>query len=89
VSRVHTSGSGTQYACLTPMYARARRCACASCCAGFGLSVSQSPSTHHFRVLREAGLIQQREQGNRKLNTLRRDEIEQRFPGLLEAVLGE
>jgi hypothetical protein len=40
-------------------------------------------------VLREAGLIEQREQGNRKLNTLRRAEIDQRFPGLLEAVLGE
>jgi DNA-binding transcriptional ArsR family regulator len=58
-------------------------------CGGFGLSVSKSTSTHHFRVLREAGLIRQHEQGNRKLNTLRRDEIEQRFPGLLEAVLGE
>jgi DNA-binding transcriptional ArsR family regulator len=58
-------------------------------CGGFGLSVSKSTSTHHFRVLREAGLIAQREQGNRKLNTLRRDEIDERFPGLLEAVLGD
>jgi DNA-binding transcriptional ArsR family regulator len=58
-------------------------------CGGFDLSVSKSTSTHHFRVLREAGLIEQREQGNRKLNTLRRAEIDQRFPGLLEAVLGE
>jgi DNA-binding transcriptional ArsR family regulator len=57
-------------------------------CGGFGLSVSKSTSTHHFRVLREAGLIDQAEQGNRKLNTLRRDEIEQSFPGLLEAILG-
>jgi DNA-binding transcriptional ArsR family regulator len=39
--------------------------------------------------LREAGLIAQREQGNRKLNTLRRDEIDERFPGLLDAVLGD
>jgi DNA-binding transcriptional ArsR family regulator len=58
-------------------------------CGGFGLTVSKSTSTHHFRVLREAGLIEQREQGNRKLNTLRREEIAARFPGLLEAVLGE
>jgi DNA-binding transcriptional ArsR family regulator len=58
-------------------------------CGGFDLSVSKSTSTHHFRVLREAGLIEQREQGNRKLNTLRRAEVEGRFPGLLEAVLGE
>jgi DNA-binding transcriptional ArsR family regulator len=58
-------------------------------CGGFGLSVTKSTRTYHFRVLREAGLIDQREEGNRKLNTLRRDEIDQRFPGLLEAVLSE
>ena len=58
-------------------------------CGGFGLSVSKSTTTYHFRVLREAGVIEQTEQGNRKLNTLRRDEIDARFPGLLEAVLGE
>jgi DNA-binding transcriptional ArsR family regulator len=57
-------------------------------CGGFGLSVSKSTSTHHFRVLREAGVIEQVEQGNRKLNTLRREELERSFPGLLEAVLG-
>ena len=44
-------------------------------------SVSKSTSTHHFRVLREAGVIAQVEQGNRKLNTLRRDELEQQLPG--------
>ena len=58
-------------------------------CGGFGLSVSKSTSTYHFRVLREAGVIEQVEQGNRKLNTLRREELEQSFPGLLEAVVGE
>ena len=57
-------------------------------CGGFGLSVSKSTTTYHFRVLREAGVIEQVEQGNRKLNTLRRDELERSFPGLLEAVLG-
>jgi DNA-binding transcriptional ArsR family regulator len=56
-------------------------------CGGFGLTVTPSTRTHHFRVLREAGLIAQREEGNRKLNSLRRGEIDARFPGLLEAVL--
>jgi DNA-binding transcriptional ArsR family regulator len=58
-------------------------------CGGFGLSVTPSTRTHHFRVLREAGLIAQREEGNRKLNSLRRDEVDLRYPGLLDAVLGE
>src|ERR1700710_2673692 len=54
-------------------------------CGGFGLTVTPSTRTHHFRVLREAGLIDQREEGNRKLNSLRRGTIDARFPGLLEA----
>ncbi len=58
-------------------------------CGGFGIAVTKSTRTYHFRVLREAGLIEQREEGNRKLNTLRRDDVDARFPGLLEAVLGE
>jgi DNA-binding transcriptional ArsR family regulator len=58
-------------------------------CGGFGLTVTPSTRTHHFRVLREAGLIEQREEGNRKLNSLRRDEIDARFPGLLASVLSQ
>jgi DNA-binding transcriptional ArsR family regulator len=56
-------------------------------CGGFGLTVTPSTRTHHFRVLREAGLIAQRDEGNRKLNSLRRADIDASFPGLLEAVL--
>jgi DNA-binding transcriptional ArsR family regulator len=56
-------------------------------CRSFGLDVSKSTLTHHFRVLREAGVIEQRIDGTAKLNSLRSDDLEQRFPGLLEAVL--
>jgi DNA-binding transcriptional ArsR family regulator len=56
-------------------------------CGTFGLSVSKSTLTHHFRVLREAGVIEQREEGTARLNSLRRDDLEVRFPGLLNAVL--
>lgn len=56
-------------------------------CGAFELGVAKSTSTHHFRVLREAGLIRQRHAGVEIRSTLRRDEIEARFPGLLEAVL--
>jgi DNA-binding transcriptional ArsR family regulator len=58
-------------------------------CGGFELAITKSTRTYHFRILREAGLIAQREEGNRKLNMLRRENIDARFPGLLEAVLGE
>jgi DNA-binding transcriptional ArsR family regulator len=56
-------------------------------CGTFGLEVSKSTATHHFRVLREAGIIEQRTEGTAKYNTLRRADLEQRFPGLLDAVL--
>jgi DNA-binding transcriptional ArsR family regulator len=49
--------------------------------------VTKSTCTHHFRVLREAGVIRQRQEGTARLNSLRRDELEARFPGLLGAVL--
>jgi DNA-binding transcriptional ArsR family regulator len=43
--------------------------------------------SHHFRVLREAGLVHTRSEGPVHMNTLRRDELGRRFPGLLDAVL--
>ena len=56
-------------------------------CGTFGLKVTKSTLTHHFRVLREAGVIEQRRLGTTKLTSLRREDLEQRFPGLLDAVL--
>ena len=56
-------------------------------CGSFDLDVTKSTLTHHFRVLREAGVIDQREEGTARLNCLRRDDLDERFPGLLDAVL--
>ncbi|MET9123833.1 ArsR/SmtB family transcription factor [Streptomyces sp. NPDC004528] len=55
-------------------------------CASFGLDISKSTLTHHFRVLREAGLLRQVNYGNSRKVTLRRAELESRFPGLLDLV---
>ncbi len=56
-------------------------------CGSFDLPVVKSTCTHHFRVLREAGVIRQRLEGTTKLNSLRREDLEHCFPGLLDAVL--
>jgi DNA-binding transcriptional ArsR family regulator len=56
-------------------------------CGSFDVPVTKSTCTHHFKVLREAGVIQQRQEGTARLNTLRRDDLEARFPGLLATVL--
>jgi DNA-binding transcriptional ArsR family regulator len=55
----------------------------------FALDTGRPKSTmsHHFRVLREAGLIHTRAEGPTHINNLRRDDVERRFPGLLAAVL--
>jgi DNA-binding transcriptional ArsR family regulator len=58
-------------------------CACGS----IELEVSKSTRTHHFRVLREAGVIRQKREGTSKLTELRREDLDDRFPGLLDAVL--
>lgn len=56
-------------------------------CGTFNAPVSLSTLTHHFSVLREAGVIRQYYVGTTKMNTLRTEEMEDRFPGLLSAVL--
>jgi DNA-binding transcriptional ArsR family regulator len=56
-------------------------------CKSFNLPVTKSTCTHHFRVLREAGVIRQRVEGTTRLNSLRRQDLDARFPGLLDSVL--
>lgn len=48
----------------------------------------KSSMSHHFRVLRDAGLVCTYGVGTTHINSLRRQEMDSRFPGLLEAVLG-
>lgn len=56
-------------------------------CSAFALPVAKSTSTHHFRVLREAGIVRQRYEGTARMNSLRREDLDVVFPGLLDTVL--
>jgi DNA-binding transcriptional ArsR family regulator len=56
-------------------------------CNSFNLPIVKSTCTHHFKVLREAGVIHQRVTGTKRVNSLRREDLDTRFPGLLDAVL--
>jgi DNA-binding transcriptional ArsR family regulator len=47
----------------------------------------KSSMSHHFRVLRDAGLVRTQSVGTTHMNSLRRADIDSRFPGLLTAVL--
>ena len=58
-------------------------------CGSFDVPVRKAALSHHLAVLRGAGLVEQRDEGPRRVNRLRRAEFEARFPGLLELVLRE
>jgi DNA-binding transcriptional ArsR family regulator len=56
-------------------------------CSQIELPVTKSTASHHFKILLAAGLVHAREQGTSKFMRLRRQELDQRFPGLLDSVL--
>lgn len=58
-------------------------------CSSFALPVTKATRTHHFRVLRDAGLIRQVDHGNGRTNQLRLAELKKRFPGLADLLLAE
>lgn len=58
-------------------------------CGSFELPISKSTATHHWRVLRGAGVVSAREEGTKKYHCLRRHDLDQRFPGLLDAVAAD
>ena len=64
---------------------------CAQTCSAFAevndKPIPKSSLSHHFKVLREAGLIRSERQGVEMHNTSRCVEIDGRFPGLLPAIL--
>lgn len=58
------------------------------CCSQGDLAaVPKSTLAHHFKVLRENGIITTRTEGTYSVNTLRRIDLDARFPGLLDAIL--
>jgi DNA-binding transcriptional ArsR family regulator len=62
--------------------ARGRELACAE----IPLRVSKATRSHHFEVLRDAGIIASRCEGTKCLTSLRRVDLDHRFPGLLKLV---
>jgi DNA-binding transcriptional ArsR family regulator len=49
--------------------------------------IAKSTLSHHFRILREAGLIRTTKQGVEHLNSVRWDDLNERFPGLLTSIM--
>jgi DNA-binding transcriptional ArsR family regulator len=73
------------------IYAQLAAASGAATCSNFlqisNRSVPKSTLSQHFRALREAGLVRSERQGVEMRNVSRCRELEQRFPGLIPAIL--
>ena len=62
-----------------------------SCCSEVmqeaGLVMTKSTFSHHLRILREAGVLTKRIQGTKGYTTLRKSDLDNRFPGLIDAII--
>nr|WP_133579856.1 helix-turn-helix domain-containing protein [Aureibacillus halotolerans] len=56
-------------------------------CGNLSVPVGKSTVSHHVKTLREAGVVHVRTEGTHRFISLRREDLETRFPGLLAAVL--
>jgi DNA-binding transcriptional ArsR family regulator len=56
-------------------------------CSTCGIDMPKSSLSHHYKVLRETGVISTRIEGTRHYNSLRADDLNTRFPGLLGSVV--
>lgn len=56
-------------------------------CGALTVDVAKSTLSQHLRVLREAGITRTRARGNQRWVSLRRDDLDELFPGLLDVVL--
>src|ERR1700689_2731295 len=51
-----------------------------------GLAMTKSTFSHHLRILREAGVLTKRIQGTKGYTRLRKDDLDRRFPGLMDSI---
>jgi DNA-binding transcriptional ArsR family regulator len=60
---------------------------CACLCAGVDANIAKSTMSHHFRILRDTGVIFTRKEGTQLINSLRSADLDRLFPGLLAIVV--
>lgn len=56
-------------------------------CGTFDYTITKATFSHHLQILREAGVIRTRQEGTRRMTSLRATELKKRFPGLIELVV--
>lgn len=56
-------------------------------CGDIEVPVVKSTLSHHARTMREAGVIRVRTAGTQRILSIRTEDLEERFPGLLHSIL--
>jgi DNA-binding transcriptional ArsR family regulator len=56
-------------------------------CGAFDIPMPKSTLSHHFKVLRESGVVASRREGNELINSLRLEDLEARFPGVVQTII--
>jgi DNA-binding transcriptional ArsR family regulator len=67
--------------------ARSDEACCSEVIQEAGLAMTKSTFSHHLRILREAGVLTKRIQGTKGYTKLRKDDLDRRFPGLIDAII--
>jgi DNA-binding transcriptional ArsR family regulator len=67
--------------------ARMGEACCGEVIAEAGLAMTKSTFSHHLRILREAGVLTKRIQGTKGYTRVRKDDLDRRFPGLIDAII--
>jgi DNA-binding transcriptional ArsR family regulator len=67
--------------------ARIGEACCGEVIAEAGLAMTKSTFSHHLRILREAGVLTKRIQGTKGFTKLRKDDLDRRFPGLIDVII--
>jgi DNA-binding transcriptional ArsR family regulator len=69
---------------IVRMLADGRERSCNDLQAALGLPASTG--SYHLRLLREAGVTRTRAEGTQRMISLRRDDLDRRFPGLVDVL---
>lgn len=77
----------TRRALMVALYHGTEPVECSALAARTDVELSAPTISHHYRILREAGLTRTVADGRKRIVRVRRDDMEKRFPGLLDAVL--
>ena len=56
-------------------------------CGAFDIPMPKSTLSHHFKVLRESGVVAGRREGNVLINSIRFEDLDARFPGVIDAII--